>query len=345
MSEINGAIVLTPYVKGTIANNLYVTGSCVIPIVIRGQVSTVAGIYGEAVWLELPTPTCSGEAIVSILGIANIDIPSLEVAAEGHPSTIEGIANIELPSLSVGAVTEVSIVGILNITLPELLGAGVGMTNSTGVLNCELPILTFVGNGLSGILGTLARNLPVLSLSSSSYISNFGTLSKTLPIFVIGSASLASAGYLSMVLNIKNRALTLYDNYDFNSMCRFSGKHFGATKTAIYDLDTGSDDAGTDIVWNFKTGYLDLEQKLKKKIHHAWLSFKTDGDIILSVIQPDGQQYEYFVEGISTETGLKCKIGKGIRSKYISIDIKNIDGSTIDFDTLKLQYDLTGKVR
>jgi hypothetical protein len=143
-----------------------------------------------------------------------------------------------------------------------------------------------------------------------------------------------------MVMNLKNRALTLYDNYDFNSMCRFNDKHFGATKTGIFDLDTGTTDAGTLISWNAKTGYLDLEQKVKKKAKQAWLSYKSSGDIMLTVIQPNGEEYEYTLDGYdTTENGLRVKFGKGIRSKYIALDIKSIDGSSITLDTLKLHLE------
>jgi len=145
---------------------------------------------------------------------------------------------------------------------------------------------------------------------------------------------------LSMVMNIRNAALTLYTNYNFNSLCRFNEKHLGATSTKIYDLDTGTLDDTAEIDWNFRTGYLDMEQKTTKKLRQAWLSYKSSGNIILTIIQPDGTEYEYTLEGIETaETGLRVKFGRGLTSKYVALDIKNVDGSSITLDTLQLTLD------
>jgi hypothetical protein len=64
------------------------------------------------------------------------------------------------------------------------------------------------------------------------------------------------------------------------------------------------------------------------------------------VIQPDGEEYEYSLEGIYiTETGVRVKIGKGLRSKYVALDIKNVDGSTLTLDALKLHLDKVMKER
>jgi hypothetical protein len=104
--------------------------------------------------------------------------------------------------------------------------------------------------------------------------------------------------------------------------------------------------AGALIDWNFRTGYLDLEQKAKKKLKQAWLSYKTNGDLILTVVQPDGESFEYHLEGIdTTEAGVRVKFGKGLRSKYVALDVKNLDGSTITLDAIKLVLEKTSKPR
>jgi hypothetical protein len=160
------------------------------------------------------------------------------------------------------------------------------------------------------------------------------------------STYLVLQSYLNMVMNIRNAALTLYDNYDFNSLCRFNGKHFGATKTGIFDLDTGDLDDDDIIDWNFRTGYLDMEQKTTKKLRQAWLSYKSSGNIILTVVQPDGTEYEYTLEGIETDdTGLRVKFGRGLASKYVALDVKGVDGSTITLDTLRLTLDKLSAMR
>jgi hypothetical protein len=149
-----------------------------------------------------------------------------------------------------------------------------------------------------------------------------------------------------MVMNLKNQALTIYKNYNFNSMCQFNGVPLGATKTGIYNLNSGETDDGTVIDWNIKTGLIDLEQVVKHKLRQAWISYKTNGDILFTVILPDGTEYEYALKGIdNTENGLRVKFGKGIRSKYIALDIENINYSTFELDELKLHFQKTQQVR
>jgi hypothetical protein len=45
------------------------------------------------------------------------------------------------------------------------------------------------------------------------------------------------------------------------------------------------------------------------------------------------------------ETGLRLKFGKGIRSKYVAIDVRNTDGSDITLDAMKIMMDKAGPAR
>jgi hypothetical protein len=149
-----------------------------------------------------------------------------------------------------------------------------------------------------------------------------------------------------MAVNIKNLGLTLLNNYYFNSFCRFNGKHLGADSTHIYDLDTGTTDNGTNIVWNIRTPYLDLQIKEKKRLHYAWLSYKSNGDLTVTVHHPDGTYYEALLDGIyTTETGMRVKFGKGDDTKYTALDIKNVSGSTIIMDVIRLHMFKVGGFR
>jgi hypothetical protein len=89
-----------------------------------------------------------------------------------------------------------------------------------------------------------------------------------------------------------------------------------------------------------------MEQKFRKRLIQAWLSYKSNGDLMVTVIQPDGMEFEYPVDGLGvTEDGVRVKFGKGIHSKYLALDIKNQDGSTITLDALKLHLDKINKER
>ena len=306
---------------------------------------------------------------LALLGELNLGLyapsrPMVQIKMSGWDETL-GVLNVNLWQKISDMEGEVSCLGSLNISLPlkmssllaydEVMGTlsvslkkafyGSGLFSETGVLGITLPRQGSSIFGDNGIGGTLSVTIPIDRISITGLRSVEGVLSLSVPLLTVAFAMLSSTSP-TMVMNLRNKALTIYENYDFNSLCRFNDRHFGATSTGIYDLDLGDTDNGTLIEWNFKTGYLDLEQKFKKKLRQAWFSYKSNGDLIVTVVLPVGTEYEYPLDGIyQTETGLRVKFGKGIRTKYFALDVKNVDGSTIDLDELKIHFEKIEKVR
>ena len=339
--DVEGRIAVPISFRGTIDYIPPILLSVPVPITIsiRAEIVNPFYIYCWGGDVVLPVFTVSGDGIVSESGVSDFNLPLITLEASGTVDAF-GNASFELPIISVSATGEDEVIGTASFSLPKITISASTLISSSGDASFEFPVISLSAEGVVGAVGTLDKSFPMLKLSAGSLNEILGDGDIVLPMFTLITSALPTTAYLSMVMNLKNRALTLYDNYDFNSMCRFKDKHFGATKTGIYDLDTGTTDNGTLIDWNFRTGYLDLEQKNKKKLKQAWLSYKTDGDLILTVIQPNGDEYEYSLQGIdSTETGHRVKFGKGIRSKYVALDIRNVDGSTITLDTLKLHFD------
>ena len=337
-TTFTGSIVVSPALQGDLIAPLYINAGLAISPVVAVTLKSPPVYDCDGAGLTLPALTVYGEGKDSCFGIADISLPILSLEGEGILSAI-GEADFQLPALSLSATGVPSIVGEALLTLPRLTLHAETLQSVIGTLSVSLPSLRLTAQVIAGITGSLDKDIPPLTLYAVGISSVIGVANISLPALTLIASSLTT-DYLSMVLNLRNRALTLYDNYDFNSMCRFNGKHLGATKTGIFDLDLGTTDNGTLIDWNFRTGYLDLEQKYKKKLHQAWLSYKSSGDILLTVVQPDGEEYEYVLEGIdTTETGLRVKFGKGIRSKYVALDIQSVDGSTITLDALKLALD------
>lgn len=310
--------------------------SCPIPLNLGMSGSLSYGIEGSMAF-TLPIVTVQFDSILSIEGTLQVNLPMLTVSFSAHDS-IEGALSFTIPKQSVKFTGWQEIEGALNVILPIQGVKLAGFVNENGVLNVTIPMLRFTGTAEGSNEGVLSFTIPSYRISFDGYSSTEGDLHVTIPMIIFHAEQTIEADdYLTMVMNTKNKALTVFDNYNFNSLCAFGGKHFGATDDNIFDLDTGKTDNGTMIEWNFKFGYLDLEQKQKKKLVEAWLSYKSDGDIKFTVVQPDGEQYEYVLQGIdTTETGLRVKFGKGIRTKYVALDVSNIEGSSIDLDELKL---------
>lgn len=324
-NHLMGSIAITPVIGGTISYDprYTINASLPIPISISGTMKAMQFVEAPGLDVVIPALEFQGSGIIGEFGYLSVIIPSLKFSGNGETDEIGNLA-VTLPRLSFRATAEVSEIGNLAVTLPMLKFAMTLVEESSG---------------------TLAVTIPMLRINFTGGISETGNLAVTLPMLLM-SFFMESQSYLNMVMNIKNRALTLYANYPFNSLCRFNGKHLGMTENRIYDLDSGETDDGTLIDWNFRTAYVDLDQKIKLKLKQVWFSYKSNGDLIVTVVQPDGTEYEYDLTGYEiTEDGLRVKFGKGLGAKYVALDVKNVDGSSMVLDTLRLNFDKFKKER
>lgn len=294
--------------------------------------------YTESNWTLFVTQFTENVTMV-------IRVPSIKGAMTGIIEET-GILRAEIPSVRFDLTGTIDETGILSVRIPRLTGSFTGIIDNIGTLTVRIPRIRMSGSIDVYPMGTLAVVIPALRMSMDGIVSAFGILDVSIPSLRMSASGFAATDGIwtvenSMVMNIRNFALTLFQNYNFNSLCRFNGRHLGATETGIYDLDDGDEnDAGTVIEWNFKTGYLDLHQKQKKRLKYIWFSNKSNGDIVVTVHTTDGNAYEYSLEAVDIyEDGVRVKIGKGIKNKYVAIDVSDFDGSTLDLDAVKLMFE------
>ena len=360
--DIESSVVISPVLSGTLEIPLSITASIPISPILSGMIDTIPRIAvsilinidisgvltsiesGPGIDVTLPTLQFNGTGICDCIGHFNTAIPSLISNIQGYFNEIGTLdANIPGPRFSASGLT--GEVGDLAVLLPMLALNAKAEVSEVGNLSVTLPSLTCKMTLEEDLVGNLILTLPFQRIALNGYLSAFGNLAVTIPMLKL-SLSATPFSYLNLVMNIRNRALTEYTNYNFNSFCRFNGKHLGATSTKIHDLDTGDTDDGDLIDWNFRTGYLDLEQKFKKRLRQAWFSYKSNGDLIVTIVLPAGTEYEYDLEGYEeTENGVRVKFGKGIRSKYIALDVRNVTGSSVVIDALRLHFEKSGGVR
>lgn len=274
----------------------------------------------------------------SYLGLAYLYLPIFQISAQGiiHPL---GTGSIKTPMLTLNASGDVTEAGISSLSLPRLKLTANGLSTISGTADLKIPMLKSVAQMAQSIVGTAYLEVPIFQLVTLAYSSVIGIGAVTIPMFEIYS-KIAGTVLKSLVINVKTSGLTTFENYLFNSMCHFQGKNLGATATSINDLDLGNTDNGAIIDWNFKIGQIDLHLKTKKKLRQAWLSCQISGNLIVTVITADGDEYEYKATSYAaTEEGVRVKFGKGIRSKYVSLDVKNEEVSAIELDAIRLNLD------
>lgn len=334
--EINCPITISPSISGTISAGDTGTASVILPelgLSATGLI-TIEGVSNHVI----PFFVLEAEGFDECTGNTSIELPELTLSATVSINEI-GQASLTFPFLTLSASGSVMTIGRGAITIPRLSLGAETFIGEIGNVSVTIPALSIEGIGAEGALGTGAITLPFLILSNTGMLSAEGEADLTIPAFMM-FAEVGTSTYLNLVMNLRNRALTLYENYSFNSLCRFNGVNLGATATKIYDLSTGITDNGTAISWAFKLPYIDLEFKIKKKLRLAWITLKTDGDLLLTVSYPDGTEHEYTVTGYeTTEDGIRVKFGKGIKSRYVALEIEDVNGSTLELDAIRLQFD------
>lgn len=275
-------------------------------------------------------------------GIARLNLSLSSFASVGRVG-ISGSLSAPL-IISLSASSSVAISGSLSALLNVL---SLSPTGLTGVIGQSTLLLfpSFSATGLVGLLGILDLTISRSSDLFSAAISPHGDGTFSLHIG-FGATGTYQSSFRSMVLNLKNNGLTEYLNYNFNSMTTFNGSAFGANSNGIYEL-TGTTDAGSNISWRVRYPRLDLETDgIRKILRYAWLGIKASGDLTLSVRQANGTVYDYTMEQISTiDDGIRVKFGKGIKSRYVDVELRNIANESAVIDKVRIFIEPTGKKR
>lgn len=132
-----------------------------------------------------------------------------------------------------------------------------------------------------------------------------------------------------------------YDNYLFNSLAYSPDEMLGCTDQGLYVLD-GEDDAGADIDAKITSLMLDFDTTKLKRMSTAYMGYTSNGQLLLKIRSVDqGQFVEYWYEGRNPDEQVppgqnRMKIGKGLRSRYWTFELVNIDGSDFELDKVEL---------
>lgn len=141
---------------------------------------------------------------------------------------------------------------------------------------------------------------------------------------VAASLSIDGESYTAWVMGMDSKAVWTYDNYPFNSFASFAGKRYAAGPDGISELG-GSDDNGTDIAWEVRTGMTNLGTMLEKRLDTGYLGYTSRGTVGMSVIVRDAGtgervQYNYELDPIPSDEVVtnRIKLGRGLESVYFA---------------------------
>lgn len=134
-------------------------------------------------------------------------------------------------------------------------------------------------------------------------------------------------------INTRSGATTEYQNFNFNSFTKISHKYLGASSTGLYELN-GDDDDGTTIISTITSGLMQVAGSKFTSFKAAYLGLRGKGEYLLKLVSGEGQEYIYKVHA-ETMKSARVNFGKGLRSRYFSYQLQNVDQ---DFDLDAIEF-------
>lgn len=286
---------------------------------------TLALATGSQLSLAFPTPTIALSGEVGALSILLIRELSFDVAISGRQNELGALRiDIAMPSIHMASDQH----GMAWVSLGSLFP-------------------TIAMRGYAGIAGDVALRIRAPLFKATGYVSPLATLGLAIPyplIHIAGDQFRAARIFKGIAVNMHNFSVTEYLDFAFNSFAFFNGAFLGASKDGIFRLE-GQNDDGRPISARAKMPEVD-RFKPKKRARDAWLSCRSDGEIMLVIQSDDGYWSDIFERSPVDEKERRCKIARGIRGRFIAPEIRNVVGS--DFSIAELSFsadEIKGRTR
>ncbi len=142
--------------------------------------------------------------------------------------------------------------------------------------------------------------------------------------------------YTAWAMNVRNFAVTEYENYRFNSFAKVGGSFLAAGPEGLYRVEGGTDN-GSEIDWLIRTGKIDPGRGQKSRMEYCYLGVRSSGKIVIKTIT--GDEVVNWYETDAARDGLdavRTKFGRGAKSRYWQWELVNIDGADLELENIQL---------
>lgn len=292
----------------TIATN-YVTCSSYARLpTLAAYILSLTGVYTEeGKGIIFPEFTITGQIGENASG--EVTFPDFGVSGQ----TGQGV-EVDFPSFEIHATAYISpyVIGEIHFSIPE-----VNATGLNGIL-CE-------GDVKFPSFNIVARTTAVLICGGVIVFPNFN----------INAFAIVPATHCGIRLNTTNFAPSEYDNFAFNSMCKFNGKVLCASANGIVEF-VGDDDKGTDIDAYFQLPSCDYSTHKQKNFRKVFVEGESGGDLIVTAIADDaeGGNYEIGSLGVVGETQYTFQMNHSDRGSQIGLKIENKNGADFTINSM-----------
>ena len=306
--------------------------------------------YEAQMEMEIPMPEVDlwhgGKLTVSLESVSAafaevpyfvLDLPGIAALLSGQKA-IQGVKSLSLPSLEMSLTGDPLVNGSFSASVLAPY-AELTANISTSYMEASLPAPTLAAIANLQLSATLEAEMPAVSASFSVSLEFLaGELSAQVGMLRIWAAA-ELAGVLAgeaLVMNTETSTLTRYTNVPFNAVFALGSKVYACgANGGLYEI-TGQKDGTSDIEASIKFPTLDLSKVIVKRLSHAFLTMRGEGQV---TVYEGTNSYSYDISPTTDLDERRVKFGKGLRKRFLDIEITNKQGSNLEIDTVTLFAD------
>lgn len=365
-SQNNGATgALNTPVRGEASSQTTVTVPCAYAYLALAEPPSVVGrlhaalvspapvTYGAAALLEmsggvLPAPAPALSGYFGGGGEIASPVPAMSIALD-IPVVMRGALVSPVPTLAgsttVGGVVE----GATTSPAPALSGCFGG----GGEFTSPAPVLSGAGTTgglMSGVLllpaPTLAGNVTEEAVMRGGLVSPSPIMAPTGCGWLVSPSAVIHAvmreviavTYEAYAINLTTGAVTHYTNYPFDNILRFGDKFYGVSSDGLFEIG-GDLDLALPIQGHIKTFQTTFGSRDKKRLPAVYISGRSDSGLTIGVTVDEGVTREYPARWgkVAGSTNHRVAPGKKVLGVYYSFDVKNVNGGSLELDTISVE--------
>ena len=149
----------------------------------------------------------------------------------------------------------------------------------------------------------------------------------------------AEEKFFTFTTNLETGATSEYTKYEFNSL----SDGIGASSAGIYDLASSTGD-GANIDVLLELGKSDFGKIAFKRVTDSYLGVSSDGNLKLTVTTESGAESYTLSPSTSLET-VKSNLARGHKGRWWSIKVENVDGSSIELESIEVLIQTLSRAR
>lgn len=353
---------LFPEGSAQAATSAHITSALALPLLAGESFAVVQRLADSSQTLGMIE--AAGLGITGRLGVSSASLSILSATAQAETENPDAVASAQaLPLLTATASAITNRIATSSASLPQIVIDALAHAQTLAASSQALPIWEADGYGLTSRNGVSSLTIPMVEAGASASTAHEAVSVLELPL-VQASAAMAGGSLASSILALpvwiaasdavsdllptgtsktyavhaETFAQARDDGPVFNSVARLGALLIGANDNGLYLLGAYTDD-GTEIHALAQFPMQDDDSAALRRVESLVVGYRADGDLRLTVETDNADPQEYVLESVG---GTEChparvKVGKGMKGRYWTMTLENVDGA--DFATDKLDID------